>query len=67
MSITPRKKYLVIPSDIDDMMTKHNAKSHQPEKNELIKSEEDMQNIWNTSVPPHENSSPRNSTNLGHF
>ena len=23
-------------------------------KNELIKSEEEMQNIWNTSVPPHE-------------
>ena len=36
------------------MMTKHSAKSYQPEKNELIKSEEEMQNVWNTSVPPHE-------------
>ena len=37
-----------------DVMTKHSAKSYKPEKNELIKSEEEMQNIWNTSVPPHE-------------
>ena len=36
------------------MMTKHSAKRYQPEKNELIKSEEEMQNIWNSSVPPHE-------------
>ena len=37
-----------------DVMTKHSAKNYKPEKNELIKSEEEMQNIWNTSVPPHE-------------
>ena len=69
MSITPRKNLLVIPSDMYDRMTNHTAKSYQPEKNELIKSEEVMQNIWNTSVPPmkNRNSSPRNSTNLGHF
>ena len=36
------------------MMIKHRARSYQPEKNELIKSEEEMQNVWNTSVPPHE-------------
>ena len=54
MSFTPGKKFLVIPSDMYDRMTKHSAKSYQVEKNELIKSEEEMQNIWNTSVPPHE-------------
>ena len=54
MSITAGKKFLVIPSDTYDMMTKHRAKSYQPEKNELIKSEEKIQNLWNTSVPPHE-------------
>ena len=55
MSITPGKKLLlVIPSDMYDRMTKHRAKSYQSEKNKLIKSEEEMQNIWNTSVPPHE-------------
>ena len=52
--ITPGKKFLVIPSDMYDRITKHRAKSYQPEKNELIKSEEEIQNIWNTSVPPHE-------------
>ena len=36
------------------MMTKHSAKSYQPEKNEQIKSEKEMQNVWNASVPPHE-------------
>ena len=36
------------------MMIKQRARSYQPEKNELIKSEEEMQNVWNTSVPPHE-------------
>ena len=51
MSTTPGKTFLVIPSDMCDMMTKHSAKSYQPEKNELLKSEEEMQNI---SVPPHE-------------
>ena len=51
MSITPRKNLLVIPSDMYDRMTNHTAKSYQPEKNELIKSEEVMQNIWNTIVP----------------
>ena len=35
-------------------MIKHSAESYQPKKNELIKSEEEMQNIWNTSVPSHE-------------
>ena len=54
MSITAGKKFLVIPSDTYDMMTKHRAKSYQPEKNELIKSKEKIQNLWNTSVPPHE-------------
>ena len=55
MSITPGKKLLlVIPSDMYDRMTKNRAKSYQSEKNKLIKSEEEMQNIWNTSVPPHE-------------
>ena len=37
-----------------DRMTKHSAKSYQLEKNKLIKSEKEMQNIWNTSVPPYE-------------
>ena len=37
-------------------MTKHSAKSYQPDKNELIKKEEGMQNNWNTSVLPHEKS-----------
>ena len=54
MSIVAAKKFLVIASDTYDMMTKHSAKSYQPEKNELIKSEEEMHNVWNTSVPPHE-------------
>ena len=54
MSTTPGKKFLVIPSDMYDMMIKHSAKSYEPEKNELIKSEEEMQNIWSSSVPPHE-------------
>ena len=54
MSITPWKSFLAIPSDMHDTMTKHSAKSYQPEKNKLTKSEEEMQNIWNTSVPPHE-------------
>ena len=54
MSIIAGKKFLVIASGTYDMMTKHSAKSYQPEKNELIKSEEEMQNVWNTSVPPHE-------------
>ena len=48
MSVASGEKFLVIPSDTYDMMTKHSAKSYQPEKNEL------MQNVWNTSVPPHE-------------
>ena len=54
MSITPRKNFLVIPSHMYDRMTKHSAKSYQLEKNKLIKSEKEMQNIWNTSVPPYE-------------
>ena len=54
MSITAGKKFLVLPSDTYDMMAKHRAKSYQPEKNELIKSKEKIQNLWNTSVPPHE-------------
>ena len=54
MGITPGKKFLVISSDMYDRMTKHSAKSYQPKKNELIKSEEEMQNIWNTSVHAHE-------------
>ena len=54
MGITPGKKLLVIPSDMYDKMIKRRAKGYQPEKNELIKSEGEMQNIWNTSVPPHE-------------
>ena len=33
---------------------KHSAKSYQPEKNELIKLEKEMQNVWNASVRPHE-------------
>ena len=37
-----------------DRMTKHSAKSYQLEKNKLIKSEKEMQNIWNTIVPPYE-------------
>ena len=37
-------------------MTKHSAKSYQPDKNELIKKEEEMQNNWNTSVLSHEKS-----------
>ena len=41
MSITPGKKFLVISSDMYDRMTKHAAKSYQPEKNRLIKSEEE--------------------------
>ena len=36
------------------MWRQNSAKSYQPEKNELIKSEEEMHNVWNTSVPPHE-------------
>ena len=35
-------------------MPKRNAKSYQRKKNELIRFEEEMQNVWNTSVPPHE-------------
>ena len=54
MSIASGEKFLVIPSDTYDIMTKYSAKSYQPEKNELIKSEEEMQNVWNTSVPPNE-------------
>ena len=50
MSITPGKKLLVVPSSMYDRMTKCSAKSYQPEKQELIKSEEEMKNIWNTSV-----------------
>ena len=45
MSITPWKSFLAIPSDMHDTMTKHSAKSYQPEKNKLTKSEEEMQNI----------------------
>ena len=41
MSISPGKKFLVIPSDMYDRMTKHAARSYQPEKNRLIKSEEE--------------------------
>ena len=54
MSITPRKKFLVISSDMYDRVIKHSPKSYQSEKNELIKSEEEIQDVWNTSVPPHE-------------
>ena len=54
MSIAAGKTFLVIPSNRYDMMTKHSAKSYQPEKNEQIKSEKEMQNVWNASVPPHE-------------
>ena len=54
MSNTPAKKFLVIPSDMYNRPTKHTAKSYQPEKSELIKSEEEMQNFWDSSVPPHE-------------
>ena len=36
------------------MMTKHSAKSYQPEKNKLIQPEEEMQSVWSTSVVPHE-------------
>ena len=36
------------------MMTKHSAKSYQPEKNKLIESEEEMQSVWSTIVLPHE-------------
>ena len=54
VSITPGKKFLAFPSVIYDRMIKHSAESYQPKKNELIKSEEEMQNIWNTSVPSHE-------------
>ena len=48
------KQFLVIESDTYDMMTKHSAKSYQPEKNKLIKSEEEMQSVWSTIVLPHE-------------
>ena len=54
MSITPEKKFLVIPSDMYDRIIKRSTKSYQHEKNDLIKSKGEMQNIWNTSVPPHE-------------
>ena len=54
MSIAAGKIFLVIPSDRYDMMKKHSAKSYQPEKNELIKFEKEMQNVWNASLPPHE-------------
>ena len=54
MSITPGKKFLVIPSDMYDRLTKHTVKSYQPEKSELIKSEKEMQSVWDSSVPAHE-------------
>ena len=54
MSITPGETFLVILSDMYDMMTKRCAERYQPKKNERIKSEKKTQNIWNTSVPPHE-------------
>ena len=50
MSNTPAKKFLVIPSDMYNRPTKHTAKSYQPEKSELIKSEEGMQNVWDSSA-----------------
>ena len=54
MSITPGKIVLVIPSDMHDMLTKHIAKRYQLERDDLIKSDEEMQNILNVNVPPHE-------------
>ena len=45
MSVTHGKKLLVIPSDMCDMIKKHSAKSYQPEKNQLIKPEEEMQKV----------------------
>ena len=42
MSITPGKKFLVIPSEMYDRLTKHTVKGYQPEKSELIKSEKEM-------------------------
>ena len=58
MSITPGKKFLVIPSDIYDRLTKNPVKSYQPEKSELIKLEEEMQSVWDSSAPPHEKVKP---------
>ena len=43
ISIAPRKMFLVILSDMYNMMTKHSAKSYQSEEN-----------VWNKGVPPHE-------------
>ena len=43
MSIAPGKKFFFIPSEIFDLMMNHREKSYQPDKFELIKSEEEMQ------------------------
>ena len=57
MSITPGKKFFFIPSEIFDLMINHREKSYQPDKFELIKSEEEMQRAWNTTVVPYEKNS----------
>ena len=51
-----------------DMMIKHSAKSYQPEKNELINPKKKCRTFGAVAYLHMKkgNSSPRNSTNLGH-
>ena len=51
------EKFFVIPSEMFDLMMNHREKSYQPDKFELIKSEEEMQRACNTTVVPYEKNS----------
>ena len=54
MSTQLGKKYIVIPNDTYQMLLSKKETSYQPEKEEVLKSEQEMKDVWNTSIPPHE-------------
>ena len=52
--MNPGKKYYVIPRDTYELMMDKKQTHHKPERNELIRSEQKMKDVWSSNMSPHE-------------